>query len=895
LYTYGTTFGGKRGTVAASTGHDEAFNVVVEGKVAYIVGTTNSVSVSASRPAIATSTTDAALGIYAGHETVRPAAASDPDAFLIKIDTTRQFGQQHRYGTYIGREGNSNVQGGYGIALNPKVPGQVYVLTDTVNAGCPTAGVATSLAPNPLGGADLCLVLYDTNKAGAQSRVWATYLGGAGQDRVRPQQNCGGEAFCGSPLAIDHLGRLYIAARATAASTNANFQVKNPIAPEGPHNGGNRDDVLLVQLDLSKTGANRVVMWSYIGGSFEDRPYSLAYSKGNLYVVGDTESHPNGEFPLPNGHFVNHNGNRLDPKPAPGLDGQADGFAIRIAEMVPLDKPTFTWSAKPSDRYHVGRVHPFSQVTFDYIPVPNLEPGQEIVYWEWDFDMPGSTLTGTDADLMSRVHQRFPLQADPYLIRLTIRDNYGTTRTSDVPGPPYSKPTAIWSIENTCPVLRILPSAQAADQGETVRLAAEWMELDVDGDGRPDGAVTDGTASVRYVTDGVLTGTTTLHSASALFTPADVGEAVRGNGIPEGATIAAYVSPTQVVLSEPAILAQSGVLLRIGTDRGGWSWAFGDGESSTAPDYVVHTYKTPALFRPRVSVTDDDGCTASAVFPDIQVHEVLNHEPGPGYFGRRPTADAGPDITTVENVAVQLQAYGECAIYKWLQVGGPVIVLDDSSSRAPRFVAPDVEVRQDITLHLVCNDGRLDSLPDEVVVTVLPVNRPPRADAGLDLQAREGTPLRLDGRGSVDPEGKNLTFQWTQVRGPAVLLSRADGAEPHFLVPPFAKEAQMVFRLVVHDGVLESLPDYVTVDIKPVQDIDFRVTKQTTSGGTLVGFTPMDSTLGRNHDWDFGDGETSQEKSPRHLYREPGVYTVTLKVTQQDGHEQTTQKQVIVY
>lgn len=32
-------------------------------------------------------------------------------------------------------------------------------------------------------------------------------------------------------------------------------------------------------------------------------------------------------------------------------------------------------------------------------------------------------------------------------------------------------------------------------------------------------------------------------------------------------------------------------------------------------------------------------------------------------------------------------------------------------------------------------------------------------------------------------------------------------------------------------------------------------------------------------EWDFGDGETSREQHPTHIYKQPGKYTVTLKIT----------------
>lgn len=37
--------------------------------------------------------------------------------------------------------------------------------------------------------------------------------------------------------------------------------------------------------------------------------------------------------------------------------------------------------------------------------------------------------------------------------------------------------------------------------------------------------------------------------------------------------------------------------------------------------------------------------------------------------------------------------------------------------------------------------------------------------------------------------------------------------------------------------------------------------------------------------WDFGDGQTSSEQSPVHLYTDPGAYTVTLTVTSENGSQ----------
>lgn len=54
------------------------------------------------------------------------------------------------------------------------------------------------------------------------------------------------------------------------------------------------------------------------------------------------------------------------------------------------------------------------------------------------------------------------------------------------------------------------------------------------------------------VADGVTNGTTTITSATAAFTAADVGAPISGTDIPAGAYIAAYTNPTTVTLSAAA-------------------------------------------------------------------------------------------------------------------------------------------------------------------------------------------------------------------------------------------------------------------------------------------------------------------------------------------------------
>ena len=68
----------------------------------------------------------------------------------------------------------------------------------------------------------------------------------------------------------------------------------------------------------------------------------------------------------------------------------------------------------------------------------------------------------------------------------------------------------------------------------------------------------------RVVTDGVLNSTTTVTSATASFSQADVGKSISATGIPTGAYIASVTNSTTIILSAAATATATGVTVTIG-------------------------------------------------------------------------------------------------------------------------------------------------------------------------------------------------------------------------------------------------------------------------------------------------------------------------------------------
>lgn len=99
-----------------------------------------------------------------------------------------------------------------------------------------------------------------------------------------------------------------------------------------------------------------------------------------------------------------------------------------------------------------------------------------------------------------------------------------------------------------------------------------------------------------------------------------------------------------------------------------------------------------------------------------------------------------------------------------------------------------------------------------------PINQPPLADAGFDqtiASLASGTaPVILDGSGSSDPDGDDLTYLWMWVVDGSTYI--ATGVNPIIALPI----GQHTIELIVNDGIEDSEPDTTTVEIEMGQCID---------------------------------------------------------------------------
>jgi hypothetical protein len=228
------------------------------------------------------------------------------DAFVAKLDPS---GTRLVYSTYLGGSGFDQ---GLGIAVDGAGQAHVTGLTES-----PDFPVAHPLQP-------VCgcrLDVYDAFvaklNAGGSALVYATFLGGRGDDR-------------GQGIAVDASGHAYVA----GSTRSSDFPIADPVQARlggGTCIDGPCSDAFLARLDPA--GA-RLTYATYLGGSAADEALGVTVdAAGNAYVAGFTDS---GNFPTARAFQGTRRGGRdaFVAKIGPG-GRRAPSFAIGPTTTVP--------------------------------------------------------------------------------------------------------------------------------------------------------------------------------------------------------------------------------------------------------------------------------------------------------------------------------------------------------------------------------------------------------------------------------------------------------------------------------------------------------------------------------------------------------------------------------
>jgi PKD repeat protein len=347
------------------------------------------------------------------------------------------------------------------------------------------------------------------------------------------------------------------------------------------------------------------------------------------------------------------------------------------------------------------------------------------------------------------------------------------------------------------------------DCESTALFTVETCEASVDGD---------------PVANGGLLPTGSLGAKEFLVTAEDPDGRISTFGVPytvvENSLPVVDAGPDQTGVATSATVTLSGSA----TDSDGpppqsltteWTQLSGPEVTLADPSALQTTFTAPfegpATLVFQLTATDSVGGQAS----DTVTIEVLAN--------RNPIADAGEEQTVAITQTATLDASassdpdGHPITFSWAQTGGVPVTLSGATTATPSFTAPIAAAGTQLTFEVTVSDDRGGVATATAIVNVA-ANEPPVANAGPDQNGvRSLQTVTLNGSGSADPFGLDITYQWTQVSGVPVTLSNPNAVNPTFVMPPkpdFIYPHSVVFELVVTDELgLASAPDTVSINV----------------------------------------------------------------------------------
>jgi PKD repeat protein len=285
-----------------------------------------------------------------------------------------------------------------------------------------------------------------------------------------------------------------------------------------------------------------------------------------------------------------------------------------------------------------------------------------------------------------------------------------------------------------------------------------------------------------------------------------------------------------------------------------WQWDFGDGQTSTLQN-PNHVYAKEGTYT--VSLT------AKNIFgTDTKVREDLIT------VGRGAAVDFRADKTTV--------GIGRIVTFTDLSANNPtdwVWEFGDGSlgtGSKPDHVYQKTGV-YDVTL-TASNPSVTNSRTKNQYITVLNL---PRSDFVAD-KTRGGAPMTV--KFTDLSKGAPISWNWNFGDG-----STSSDSNPVHQYTTLGTFTVTLTTSNVNGQDTTSKTGYIVTTLAPVAN--FKVDQRIGKAPFIVQFKDLSTNNPVTWNWEFGDGTTSSEQNPRHIYPQEGAYDVRLTVSNQYGSD----------
>ncbi len=298
-----------------------------------------------------------------------------------------------------------------------------------------------------------------------------------------------------------------------------------------------------------------------------------------------------------------------------------------------------------------------------------------------------------------------------------------------------------------------------------------------------------------------------------------------------------------------------------------YSWAFGDGATSTAQN-PSHTYAAGGTYTVTLTVTDNQSAT-NAVSHSVTVTAA----------NQAPTANFTFSCSglSCSFTSTSSDPDGSIAGYSW-NFGDATTSTAQNPSHT--YAAGGSYT---VTLQVTDNQGA-QSTTTSKTVTVTPPNQPPTANFTFSCSALTCSFTST----SSDPDGSVASYSWNF--GDATTSTAQNPSHTYAAGGSYT----VTLQVTDNQGAQSTTTSKTVTVTAPNQPPTANFTSS--CNGLTCSFTSTSSDPDgsiASYSWNFGDGATSTAQNPSHTYATGGTYSVTLRVTDNQGAQSTTASQSV--
>jgi PKD repeat protein len=306
-----------------------------------------------------------------------------------------------------------------------------------------------------------------------------------------------------------------------------------------------------------------------------------------------------------------------------------------------------------------------------------------------------------------------------------------------------------------------------------------------------------------------------------------------------------------------------------------WHWDFGDGGESWEQN-PVHVYAAAGEYEVTLYIENTNGCANSVTF-----EITIANEPSAMFDYTAPTC-LGEEIDFV-----YIPGSGDEYVVAWMWDFGNGVTETVTFPNDPNLsVTYDNEGTYLVTLDVINASGCTNTYSREVIVNPTPI-----ADMSFG-QGCEGNTVQFNSLSEENGAGTITTYEWDFGDPGAGVANNSDLENPIHIYDN-AGSYDISLTVTSINGCSHTLDSTIVVNVAP--EVDFEFASSCLGNATIFNSSDFVNVaeIGDWH-WDFGDGTTSNNPDPEHMYVIAETYDVILTVTDINGCSASVSKEVEV-